>query len=190
MDLAQQRFLQLEVKKILVLESSSRCGGAIRTEEVTLPGFKHDLFATNVSLFAGGPVMASLKDDLIRHGLEYIPSSKPSCSLFPDGKILGVVMDRDLTLANIKKVAPGDVKAWEELTALFGKYAPHLFPLLGAELPSLKAAKLIYKSWRDLGTSDLLKLARLLLQSTRAFTSERFIHPETIALAATWGNAS
>jgi len=64
-------------KSVTVLESATEFGGAVRTEEVTLPGFKHDLFATNLSLFAGGGVMAALKDDLIRNGLEFVPSAKP-----------------------------------------------------------------------------------------------------------------
>lgn len=132
-------------KRTLVLESNDSCGGAVRTEEITLPGFKHDLFATNLSLFAGGPIMAALKDDLIRNGLEFVPSNKPFISLFPDGKSLGIVMDRETNIATLRKVAPNDVKSWQALTALLGKFAPHLFPLLGAELPSFAAAKSILK---------------------------------------------
>ena len=37
-------------KTVKVLESSDKFGGAIRTEEITLPGYHHDLFATNLSL--------------------------------------------------------------------------------------------------------------------------------------------
>jgi phytoene dehydrogenase-like protein len=34
-------------KRVVVLESQTKPGGAIRTEEITAPGFKHDLFATS-----------------------------------------------------------------------------------------------------------------------------------------------
>src|SRR5688500_3545057 len=37
--------------RVAVLERASQIGGAIRTENVTLPGFRHDLSATNLSLF-------------------------------------------------------------------------------------------------------------------------------------------
>lgn len=174
-------------KKVLVLEANDKCGGAVRTEEITLPGFKHDLFATNLSLFAGGPIMAALKDDLMRHGLEYVPSAQPFCSVFPNGTSLGIRMDRAANLETLKRIAPNDIDAWNHLTALLGKFAPHLFPLLGAELPSWKAARSLYKTWRALGTDGLFQLIRLLLQSSRAFTDEHFVHPETKALAATWG---
>lgn len=174
-------------KKVLVLESNDKCGGAIRTEEITLPGYRHDLFATNLSLFAGGPIMAELKDDLIAAGLEFVPSNKPFCSVFPDGKALGVVQDFAATEANINRIAPEDLAAWRALSAKLGLLAPHILPILGNELPSLKVAKALFKSWRALGTTEFLSLIRLLLQSTRSFTSENFRARETRALAASWG---
>lgn len=48
-------------KRTLVLESNDSCGGAVRTEEVTLPGFKHDLFATNLSLLRAAQLWPHLK---------------------------------------------------------------------------------------------------------------------------------
>ena len=174
-------------KSVTVLESAAEFGGAVRTEEVTLPGFKHDLFATNLSLFAGGGVMAALKDDLIRNGLEFVPSAKPYCSVFPDGKSIGIVMDREANIATLNRVAPGDVESWKALTTKLGTLAPHLFPILGTELPSFAAAKSLYKTWRAIGSEGLFDLIRLLLQSSRAFTDEHFVHPETKALAAIWG---
>ena len=185
--LSAAALLSKKGKKVLVLEQADAFGGAVRTEEVTLPGFKHDLFATNLSLFAGGGVMAELKEDLIANGLEFIPSAKPYCSLFPDGKMIGITMDRQQNIETLQRVAPNDVKAWQDLTAKLGELAPHLFPILGTELPSLAAAKSLFKTWRAIGTEGTLNLIRMLLQSSRAFTEEHFSHPETKALAAIWG---
>ena len=36
---------------VVVLEHASEIGGATRSAEVTLPGYIHDLFATNFTLF-------------------------------------------------------------------------------------------------------------------------------------------
>ena len=185
--LSAAALLSKKGKKVLVLESADSFGGAVRTEEITLPDFKHDLFATNLSLFAGGGVMAELKDELIANGLEFIPSDKPYCSLFPDGKMIGITMDRDKNIETLKAVAPGDVESWQKLTEKLRALTPHLFPILATELPSFAAARTIYKTWRKIGTEESLNLVRLLLQSSRAFTDEHFIHPETKALAAIWG---
>ncbi len=38
-----------------VFERNDTAGGAVRSAEVTLPGFRHDLYAMNLSLFAGSP---------------------------------------------------------------------------------------------------------------------------------------
>jgi len=106
-------------KSVIVLESSDKFGGAVRTEEVTLPGFHHDLFATNLSLFAGGGVMALLKEDLIRNGLEFIPSDKPYCSVFPDGKSIGITMNREKNIKTLQKKAPLDVESWNNCSVSF-----------------------------------------------------------------------
>jgi phytoene dehydrogenase-like protein len=185
--LSAAALLSKKGKKVLVLEGADSFGGAVRTEEVTLPGFKHDLFATNLSLFAGGGVMAELKDDLIANGLEFVPSDKPYCSLFPDGKMIGVTMDRAKNIETLTRVVPQDVEEWKKLTEKLTTLAPHLFPILGTELPSLAAVKSLYKTWRKIGTPETLNLIRLLLQSSRAFTEEHFKHRETKALAAIWG---
>ena len=47
--------LALKGKKVLVLERNDVIGGCIRTEEVTAPGFKHDVMATTFVLFLLSP---------------------------------------------------------------------------------------------------------------------------------------
>ena len=44
--------------KVGVFERNGAAGGAVQTREATLPGFRHDLFAMNLSLFAGSPFVA------------------------------------------------------------------------------------------------------------------------------------
>ena len=44
--------------EVLVLERNPEPGGAVRTAEITLPGFHHDLYAANLNLFAGSPFFA------------------------------------------------------------------------------------------------------------------------------------
>jgi phytoene dehydrogenase-like protein len=123
-------------RSVVVVESADVPGGAVRTAEVTVPGFRHDLFAMNLGLFAGGPVNAALGADLARHGFELVPSAKPFCSVFPDGTMLGVEADPAATLANIERVAPQDVAEWEALTSRLQDLAPYLFGILGSDLPS------------------------------------------------------
>jgi len=172
---------------VLVLEANDRPGGAVRTEQITLPGFHHDLFAMNLGLFAGGPVNAALGADLARHGFELVPSAKPFCSLFPDGSVLGVQADPAATLANVIALAPQDGLAWQCLTEQLGSWAPHLIGMLGADMPSVKAAKTLYKARKDLGNDGVYELVKLALASTRSFTDQHFTDPRVKALMASWG---
>lgn len=174
-------------KRVLVLESNDHPGGAIRTEQITVPGFEHDLFAMNLGLFAGGPVMAALGDQLGAHGFVLVPSDKPFCSIFPDGSMIGVETDPVKTLANLAAVAPEDVHAWQELTAKLNRWAPFLIGVLNSDLPSVAAVKTLWKAHRALGTVELYEITKLALQSTRSFTDENFVSPKTKALMATWG---
>ena len=47
--------------KVAVVERGPVAGGAVKTAEITLPGFRHDLYAMNLSLFAGSPFFAATR---------------------------------------------------------------------------------------------------------------------------------
>jgi len=53
--------------RVLVLEAAGTWGGGLRTEELTLPGFRHDVGATVHALVAASPAFRAL--DLARDGL-------------------------------------------------------------------------------------------------------------------------
>jgi phytoene dehydrogenase-like protein len=54
---------------VRVLEARDEVGGSVRTEELTLPGFKHDTFSAVYPLGIGSPFLSTLP--LERHGLEW-----------------------------------------------------------------------------------------------------------------------
>ena len=72
---------------VLVVEGADKVGGATRTEELTIPGLRHDIGSTIHSLGAGSPFMRSLPLD--RHGLEWIhPEVLLAHPLGPDNAAL------------------------------------------------------------------------------------------------------
>ena len=80
-----RRCLPARAAKVLVLERNDRIGGCIRTEEITAPGFVHDVMATTFVLFITSPAYAALAADLGRHGLEFCHTDTPTGVLRPDG---------------------------------------------------------------------------------------------------------
>jgi phytoene dehydrogenase-like protein len=172
---------------VTVLERNDEPGGAVRTEEVTLPGFRHDLFAMSLNAFAGSPFFAEHKDELFAHGLALASSSKPFGSVFPDGRFAGVSADPGETLASVRALSAADAEAWQRLAARFAAIAPHLFSTLSTPMPSAAAARALLRGVRALGRRWPLELARLAAQSSREFAEENFERRELHALVGSWG---
>ncbi|KAB7634555.1 phytoene desaturase family protein [Verminephrobacter eiseniae] len=176
--------------KVLVLESSDTPGGAVKTAQVTLPGFRHDLYAMNLSLFAGSAFHAEHGATLARHGLAFIAAARPFASAFAEGSSpawLGLEQGLEATLARIGRVSARDAQAWRALDARFEREAPHLFALLGAPLPSWQAARALWRMGRSLGLAGMADSARLLLSSPRDWLSDTFESEAVRCLLAAWG---
>jgi phytoene dehydrogenase-like protein len=96
-----------------VFEAEPIAGGAVRTLELTLPGFRHDFGSAVYPLGAGSPFFTSLP--LSEHGLEWIHSPAPVAHPLDDGT--AVLLERDLIQA--KSSLGGDGKSWSELVQPF-----------------------------------------------------------------------
>src|ERR1700691_971152 len=92
-----------------VLEAESTPGGAARTLELTLPGFRHDFGSAVFPRGAGAPFFSSLP--LIDHGLEWIHSPAPLAHPLDDGT--AVMLERDLGAT--KDSLGVDGPAWSKL---------------------------------------------------------------------------
>jgi phytoene dehydrogenase-like protein len=170
---------------VAVVERAGEPGGAVRTAEVTLPGFRHDLYATNLNLFAGSPFVAEYGQELAAHGFAVVGSSKPFGSLFPGAEFLGVTTDARETLERIQRVSAADAQSWQRLGAWFGKVAPAMFGVLGSPLPSMSAARALWAERKAL-RREWAELARVVLQSPREFAEENFEDRRTQALVGSW----
>ena len=170
-----------------VVEQAAEPGGAVKTREVTLPGFRHDLCAMNLSLFAGSPFFAAYKDELIAQGLSFAPAADCFASAFRDQTYLGVSKDLEKTAAAIAAVSTKDAAAWRAMLTRFDEEAPHIFGLLGSPMPSLATARTLWSAWRAKGLSYLFDLGRLLLATPRDFLDAHFESPKVKAMMAAWG---
>ncbi len=134
-------------RKVLVLERNDRIGGCIRTEEITAPGFAHDVMATTFVLFITSPAYGALAADLGRHGLEFCNTKSPTGVLRPDGSHLIQRMDRVANIAAFD--ASGDGAQYAADVGEIEKNAGLLFGLLGGGLWSWPTFKLLAgEAWR------------------------------------------
>src|SRR4029079_13999129 len=70
-------------RSVGVLEAADTVGGGMRTAELTLPGFRHDVCSAIHPGAVGSPFLRSLPLD--EHGLEWIHSPAPLAHPFDDG---------------------------------------------------------------------------------------------------------
>src|SRR6202012_3529877 len=81
--LAAAILLQQNGLSVLLVEGKDTIGGGMRTAELTLPGFKHDICSAIHPLAAGSPFFATLP--LAQHGLEWIYPEIDAAHPFDDG---------------------------------------------------------------------------------------------------------
>ena len=173
--------------KVGLFEAADRPGGAVKTLELTEPGFRHDLAAMNLSLFAGSAFNRVYGTDLAKHGLEFSPVQDCFASVFPGGRWVGVSTDLATTVARIRAISERDARTWESLVKAFPGRAELIFSILGGPMKKRALARILFSLWRKVGLSGVLELGRFLLSSPRAWLDETFESAEVKALLGAWG---
>ena len=172
---------------VLVIEREDRIGGCMYTsDQVTLPGFYHDVMATTFVLFLTGPAFAAMGQDLAEHGLEFCHSPHPTAVLRPDGTALTLSMDRATNIAtfNARHMRDGDQHAAD--VGSVEQDADFLFSLLGQPLWSRATALLLAKqAWRR-GLGPLKAWFGEALEPTRGWLETSYGSPDVQALWAPW----
>jgi phytoene dehydrogenase-like protein len=109
--------------KVAVVERNPKIGGGCSTEEITLPGFRHNTHS-NYHFLEEGPVPADL--ELARYGLRYIYPDVQHSTIFRDGRAVTVHRDPERTAASFARFSRTDADTWRELHATFAVQARDL----------------------------------------------------------------
>ena len=173
--------------KVDVYEQNAEAGGAVKSGEYTLPGFRHDWAAMNLSLFAGSAFHTENSEELVGHGLSFAPTGNPFASLFPDGRWLGISNDPATNVARVRRFSEADAAAWQALTDGFPVQADSVFAVLGSPMNMRAISALVWKTWRKRGGGSSLDLARFLMMSPRAWLDQTFESDHVKATLAAWG---
>jgi len=172
--------------KVCVLERSDWLGGAIKTEEITEPGFHHDVFSGWHPLFVGGAAYAELGEDLRDQGLEYLNTDLPTATAFPDGESSFLSTAQEDNVAEMERHASGDGAAWERMVEGFMPNADLAFGVLGTELWSPAGLKLLFRAYRRMGARGLLDYAGGGAATSRDWLTDTFESREAHGLLAPW----
>jgi phytoene dehydrogenase-like protein len=154
---------------VVVCEATPQLGGAVRSAEVTSPGYLSDLFSAFYPLSAASPVLRALELD--RYGLHWTHSPSVLAHVFPDDRCAVLSRDLDQTAASVEEFAAGDGAAWRLMAEQWEGIRQPLIDALFTPLPALGPASRLLAG---LGAAGALRMARMALLPVRRLGEERF----------------
>jgi phytoene dehydrogenase-like protein len=167
-----------------VLERNDAPGGAVATEELTAPGYRHDTFSSWHPLFHASACWAELSDELRARGLEYVNADDVvTATVRRDGSAVVAHRDPARTAAGL---TAADADAYAEDLGGLGRQMDVVGELLGAELHSAHALRLAARLGRRLGVRDGLAFGARVVSSARGWLESRFEGREVPDLLAPW----
>jgi phytoene dehydrogenase-like protein len=154
---------------VVVLEAQSEPGGAVRTGEMTVPGYRHDLFSAFYPLVAASPVFRNL--GLENYGLKWRCAPYALAHPVPDGRCAVIAPDREQTEESLESFAAGDGAGWRKLMAPWDAYGQRFVDALLSPFPPFRHG---LRLAARLKAGGLLDLARLSLVPARRLAEEHF----------------
>ena len=154
---------------VTVLDASDRPGGAVRTQELTLPGFRHDTFSSVYPAGAASPVFARMP--LERHGLRWIHPGACYAHPLPDGQAVALFRELDSTEASLDTAQPGDGSRWRAfIEPMLSSFEAIRATMLAGFPPIAGSLRLL----GQLGPLGMARFARLLPGSAQSLGRRLF----------------
>jgi phytoene dehydrogenase-like protein len=154
---------------VVVLEEQAEPGGAVKSAELTEPGFVSDVFSSFYPLAVASAPIRDLR--LEEHGLRWRLSRAAVAHPAEDGGCALLSTELEETAESLERFAAGDGLAWRELYRLWERVGDELMAILTQGLPPLRpVAKIV----GELGPQEALRFARMSLLSVRRMSEEAF----------------
>ena len=154
---------------VVLVEANDEVGGAVRSAEVTAPGYVSDLFSAFYPLAAASPIIRDLH--LEEHGLVWRRAPHVLAHALEDGSAAVLCSRAQDTAAGLESQAAGDGEAWLELVAGWDRIRDPLLDALFTPFPPVTSGA---RMLRRLGAAGTLDFARLGVTPVRRLGQERF----------------
>ena len=155
---------------VLVLEAQPHPGGAVRSAELTEPGFVSDCFSAFYPLGIASPHLRRL--DLQSHGLEWLNAPAVVAHPHSDGSCVVLHRDVERTAASVASFAPEDADAWRRISEAWAQVQPAFISSLMSPFPPVRPALRLLRALG--GVKDILDFARLGVMPIRRHAEEEF----------------
>jgi phytoene dehydrogenase-like protein len=154
---------------VVVLEAGPEPGGAVRTAEVTAPGFRNDLYSAFYPFAAVSPAIAALR--LEQHGLRWVHAPAVFAHARPGAPAAVLSRDPAATAESLAVDAAADREAWTALVREFDAVGPRFLDTLLGTFPPVRAGLRLAAA---LGPAGAVELARTAILPVRRLGEERF----------------
>ena len=144
---------------VVVLEAQSTPGGAVRTEELTDPGFRHDVFSSFYPLGAASPALLDLA--LEDHGLRWCRSEAVVVHVLDAERTVALYQDPHRTAESVAAFAPCDREAWLRWSAWWERVGSHLIESLMRPFPPVGPGMRLLRALGPRGAVDFARLGAL-----------------------------
>jgi phytoene dehydrogenase-like protein len=158
---------------VVVHEAAERVGGGMRTEELTLPGFRHDVCSAIHPLARSSTFFRELE-----LGVEWIESPAALAHPLDDEEAVLLVRDVEETASGLGSDASAYRSLFGPLAASFGSVEPLLLA------PAPLDPRLPLRVLRELGGAAALRALRAGLSTTVGFAERAFSTRRARALVA------
>jgi phytoene dehydrogenase-like protein len=171
---------------VLTAERNPYVGGGTVTRELTLPGFKHDLYgSSHVWIHVNPTFKRELEPELEKHGLKYI-WSEDQITGHPNHVGQGIIVykDVDKTCETIAEYSRADARRYREIYEEFAEIEAGV--VKGMFSPP-SPPSYMYQALEN--NPEGLRRLREYQLSSKAFTLENFENPHVQAFILGWATA-
>src|SRR5262249_17746385 len=157
------------------------------TREVGGGGFRHDVGAMNLPVFANSPFFKRHRAELSAQGVELITADCSFGSIVSDGRFLGITTNRRANRRSIAEFSSADAQAWRVWNTDFDRCSKILARILST--PAAAAGPLEYVFSKESEVPEAVRpvLCRILIDSLRDHLTDRFESDAVQTLVGAWG---
>ncbi|MGF1471010.1 MAG: phytoene desaturase family protein [Rubrobacteraceae bacterium] len=154
---------------VLLVEAEDRIGGAVKTDELTLPGFLHDTYSSVYPAGAASPVFARMP--LEEHGLRFVHPRVAVSHVLDGGRGASLYKDLDQTADSLDSLHRGDGAGWKDFISPYVENWDVLQKAMMEGFPPVWGG---LRAALRLGYQGSLETGRVLLQPATALADELF----------------
>ena len=154
--------------RVTVLERAHVAGGAVRSEELTLPGYVHDTYSAFYGILHACPVFHELGLD---HRVQWAHHAVPVAAMPSHREAALCHRDPERTASGLSAIEPTDGQAWLELYRWWLDVGKRLFETIVSPLPSVGPT---LRFLRSAGPRGAVEAVKEQLQPAEVLARERF----------------